>query len=326
MPHLSHSFSIENALASSQETYDLDFADWGFRSDPLKPNENVRFPSPGKSAIPTTLAGLSIGPKSTVDRCWVSWDRQRNLTIPNDTDSGLVTSPLRRLSLGSPLTYSQATNVGTLVPGVDIAVNAAMQRGLLYVFAHAFGMGEPPTPFSYDLGYFGDTTILPETYVDQFGVIRQFKGSGGFDFEAPFLHLVLNLRPPRFSPPTERFPLMRTNTTSVLLANPKTRVAMIPIFGRKHVRVQVVSRTSGPVMGRTSDFWLGLVRNLNESKTAAPNDFSPVFEINAGTALGLAPDVPASFSLDNPCADYLAIYNTTTIGNNHLMYTVVAYD
>lgn len=229
MTYKSHSFTIEDALATSQATYDLDFTDWGFR---VAPDTNVRFPEGTSRAIPTTLAGISIGPKSTVDRCWVSWDRQKVLAIPNDSNPDDVTSPPRYLSLGTPLTYAQATVIGSL--GANDGVRNAMQRGLLYVFAYAEGLDTA----THD-GVNGHTTILPVNYADQFGTSHVFADAGG-GFEAPFLHLVLNLRPALMAPPTKRFPLNRTSLASVLLANPKTRIALIPIFGRKRVRVQLV--------------------------------------------------------------------------------------
>jgi hypothetical protein len=321
MPYRSHEFSIEDAIASSQQTYDVDFEGWGWRDPALSPDENMRFPPPGKAAIPTTLSAISIGPKSTVDRCWVSWDRQKNLTIPNDLAVDL-TSPVRRLSREAPLLYPQATNRGTLkyiAPGdpLNEGTIAAMQRGLLYVFSYADGVDAP-----FHDGQEGNTTALPAQFNDQFGVVRTWpNGVGVSGFEPPFLHLVLNLRPGMFSPPVKRFPLNRTKVFSALIAGgAKQLIAMIPIFGRKNVRVQMTS-VGTP---RICDFYVGLVRNVNESQIGG---FSEVREIAAGSALAVpANPIPTGFAIDNPCADYLLLYATTTVGNTSVAYTVTAED
>lgn len=317
----SHSFSIEDAISTSQDTYDVDFDAWGYLQvagggDP----NNVRYPAPGKAAIPTTLAAVSIGPRSTVDRCWISWDRQKNLTLPNDVNAYDFTSQLRPLTIDAPLLYSQATNKGTLVP-VTEGTSAAMQRGLLYAFAYDSGVDAPFHSGSSGL----NTTILPEKYVDQFGVERFFNAQTGY-FEAPFLHLVLGLRSPRFAVPTKRLAYRRTQKISVLLANPKTQMMMVPIFGRKHVSVQMMSYTDGVLLGRTCDFWVGLIRNVNESNVVAPNNTSPVFEAPAGSALATPPSTPISFNLSNPCADYLVVYSTAAVGNASVFVTVCAED
>lgn len=319
MTYQSHGFEISDALSSSQETYDLDFESWGWRYEhggAAGLLENIRFPPPGQPAIPTTLAGLSIGPKSTIDRCWVTFDRQKNLMIPNDGTLDLTTTPPRYLSVNTPLTYAQATNVGTLLAGDSQAV--AMQKGLLYVYTYGdLGLDGNPAD-----GLRGKTTVLPATYVDQFGVTRNIT-SAGIDFETPFLHLVLNLRAGSalVTPPTKRFPLLRSTSTIATVAGPKTRVALIPIYGRKNVRVQLVSLVSAP-LGLTPQicsFWVGLLRNLNEA--------TPAVEVPAGSALTVpASSIATDFALTNPCADYLAIYATTTVASAFVVCTIVGED
>ncbi len=165
------------------------------------------------------------------------------------------------------------------------------------------------------------TTILPVHYVDQFGVSRTIVGT---DFEAPFLHLVLNLRAGSalLSPTVKRFPLNRTQKTAVLAANAKTRVAMIPIFGRKNVRVQAVSTATSQIC----TFWVGLVRNVNESAISGAGSSSPVWEVPAGTSAAVpASNIATDFTITNPCADYVTLY-CTTAADTTIVWTVTAED
>ena len=79
MAYDSESFEISDALATSQDVYEAQFPDWGVRTVVAglqAVNPNFQFPPPGVKGLPT-IAAIAIGPRSTVDRCWASWDRQK---------------------------------------------------------------------------------------------------------------------------------------------------------------------------------------------------------------------------------------------------------
>ena len=327
MGYLPNGFSIDDANASTQDTYDLDFSNWGLRAS-AGDNTNLRFPQPGSGPIATTLAGLSIGARSTVDRCWVTWDRQK--FVP-PTQGRLSYSPHvslpRYLSLGTPLVYPQA-NSGA--PGmIDSAggLVEALQKGWLYIFAYGdTAVGADSSPH---FGNAGLTTILPTTYLNQFGGSSTFSSSDGA-FEAPYLHLVLNLRATGavLAPASRRFPLNRGTTSSVDGSGTPNRLALIPIFGRKRVAVQAVSYNAGAGDGpQVCNFYVGLIRNVNElGDPQGGGRACSTVEAPAGSALAVpASQIATQFVIDNPCADYVVLYASSAVANQ-VAFTITAED
>jgi hypothetical protein len=337
MPFDSESFEISDALATSQDVYEVQFPDWGVRTVPAAPtaiNPNFQFPPPRITAIPASLAAIAIGPRSTVDRCWVSWDRQKLVAaIPGGAEfSGVVKeSRLRPLSVGQPITFAQAGQNGILpstdpvilfTPNPNNSPLAAMHQGFLYVFpkdsAPPYGGDEGQANANAVMTDPSTTTILPAKYADSAGVVWNFSdNNGGLElFMTPYLELLLYLRPPTLAPPTKRFPLLVDFTGQVTALGAFQPVAYIPIFGRKHVGIGLRNTT------HVGDFRLGLLRGVREN--TAPTT-SPPFEVPAGTALAVPQNSTANFEFSNPCADYLIVYASVAAASN-IQIVLAAYD
>lgn len=337
MPFDSESFEITDALASSQDVYEVQFPDWGVRTVPAGPtavNPNFQFPPPRITAIPASLAAIAIGPRSTIDRCWVSWDRQKLVAaIPGGFESSGVVkeSRLRPLSVGQPLTFAQAGQNGIL-PSTDPVVPftpnpnnsplAAMHQGFLYVFPK-----DSTPPYTSDTDQANAnaimidpsaTTILPAKYADSIGDVWNFSAANGGEelFMTPYLELLLYLRPPTLAPPTKRFPLLVDFEGQVTTLNAFQPVAFIPIFGRKHVAVGMRNTT------HAGDFRLGLLRSVRENVTLAS---SPPFEVPAGSALAVPQNNSIEFEFQNPCADYLIVYAQVAAAST-IQINLAAYD
>jgi hypothetical protein len=323
MTYQSHGFTFEDSIARANEVYEVEFLDWGVRSFPpsLVPDPNLQFPPPSIRSLVSSVAAVAIGPRSTVDRCWMTWDQQKPLKVaPADTPNPeLVISAPRIITSVAPLLFTQATRKGQLGPLQSW--QEAMQLGLCYVFP--FGprpnmAGQVASGNAAQAGTFGTTTILPATYTTMFGEDTPFVVT-----EKPFLQLVLYPKLPRFSPPTKRASMLRSGFLT-LAVDAEGYFARVPIFGRKHVSVQLISHNYAGVPSQIVDFRIGLVRNVNENPIGAE---SPVFEVKAAEALAVPKDTPVNFSISNPCADYLTIHvKNGNVGPAGGAWTMVAED
>jgi hypothetical protein len=331
MPFDSESFEIDDAKASSQDLYEVQFPDWGVRDVPagqVAVNQNFQFPPPGAKAIPS-LAGIAIGPRSTIDRCWVSWDRQK---IVNATPNGsepptAMESRVRQLSVQCPLMFTQASKIGSPLPStmpapVDINNSpvTAMHNGLLYVFPkepwpNSIGTANSGASSNAVMTQAAATTILPANYVDQLGTARPLLiPPAGSNIIYPYLELYLFLRPPLFAPPLARFPLF----TSYVQPTPAayTAIGYVPIFGRRRVTVGLQN------LAEVTSYTLGVIPCIREND---PGGNTPPFEIPAGSAAAVAAGKSVGFQLDNPCADYLVIY-ANPANPSAVAVQVAAYD
>jgi hypothetical protein len=331
MPFDSESFEIDDAKSSSQDLYEVQFPDWGVRTTPVGQtavNPNFQFPPPGAKAIPS-LAGIAIGPRSTVDRCWVSWDRQKIVAATNngsEPPKGME-SRVRQLSVESPLMFTQASKIGSPLPStmptppnINNSPVTAMHNGLLYIF--------PKEPYPDSVGTLNAgassnavmtqaeaTTILPLKYVDQLGAQRPFLIPPAGILIKPYLELYLFLRPPLYAPPISRFPFFASFTQTVPAAY--TPVGYIPIFGRRRVTVGLQNLT------QVTDYRLGLIPCIRENDPTLL--VSPPFEIPAGAALATPAGQAVGFQLSNPCSDYLVVY-ANPAGASDVSVQVAAYD
>lgn len=326
MPYQSFEFSIDDALATSQAVYEVQFTQWGLRSTPPAPkavNPGFQFPPPGARAIPASLAGIAIGPRSTVDRCWVTWDRQKIVSSAASMGGKLnIESRPRPLTVEAPLMFPQGTRQGILPSTADAPIlnndpATAMSMGLLYVFPKNAGDADNisgPSQFGTE------TTILPDVYVDALGVNQILGGTNPSlpFFLPPYLELYLYLQPTLSPPPMARAPLMINYQHTLAASATPSCIAQLPIFGRKHVRVQVRNLT------QVCSYRVGVLRAICENNLAQQ---SPVFEATAGTAAAVPAGTSTSFNLDRPCADYLTIYaDAGLVGPSQVKVTVAAYD
>ena len=313
MPYISHSFPFEDSLARNNDVYEVEFSNWGFRDvapAPNVPDVNLQYPPPGARPIPSSCAVVAIGPRSTANRCWISWDRAKTLQVPaadNPNPQAVISLP-RIITLDAPLLYPTTTrdkpSLGPAQSWWD-----AMQLGIAYVFP--FG----PKPGAQNAlvdgvgnvakgGEFGQTTtcfpnITP--FVNMFGV------SGPFTpLEEPFLHLLLYPKLPSFAPPLKRAIMLRERTWQ-LGAGAGGYFIFNPIYGRRFIRISAISHNFTGSPSQIVDYRVGLIRNVNENPVGAN---TPIFEVKAAEALGVAAETPVNFVIDNPCADYVTVHIT----------------
>lgn len=306
MPFTPQNLQVEDALATSQDVYEVQFTDWGVRTVPpgqTAINPNFQWPPPGIKAVPASLAAIAIGPRSTVDRCWVTWDRQKLTAVipPGPESAGSMTeSRPRPLSVGNPISFATATKLGILgtvdpPPAKNNDPVTAMHFGLLYAFPKDTGDA------SQSIVDPNSTTILPAKYADEAGVIQGLGLTLNplIVFETPYLELLLYLQEPKISLPTARFPHFVSASGQVTTLNTFELVAQLPIFGRKHIGLGLRNVT------HATDYRVGFLRCIREN---LPPTTSPPFEVPAGSALAVPAGQAANFSFNNPCADYLNVY------------------
>lgn len=279
-------FSFVDAQGFAQEIFEVVFSSWGVRvidANPVIALANLQFPLVGAPGIPASVAAIAIGPRSTVDRCWSSYFRQKPFNNSFLSIDGLT----RRVSLGSPLVWPQAAQGGGVSIGTTNDPENACHLGAFYVFPKARNQGitaatlqsnpaiTTMTPLQYVSGVDG-TTLLPW-------------GNSVGNHEDPTLHLYLYLKPLR-QLPGPRFPMQRSFTGVVAAAGSPHCIGQLPIFGRSRIRLAYTSTASTAVT-------LGLLRGLNETPT---NNLEVIAATDTHTH--------GTLSIDNPCADYLNIY------------------
>jgi hypothetical protein len=326
MAYDDYGFPITDALARSQEVFEVDVIAWG---NTIASSGSVRWPPIGQRGIPSSLAAIAIGPRSTIDHAWVTWSREKEINVSSESGPQPLISSARYLSSEAPLLYTQraapgtATNVPFPQPASEVIANErdAMRRGALYVYPVG-----PSGPFGNVIGNAatGGSTLLPTQYVDQFNTVRQFSTVGGF--EPPFLQLTLYLKPPAFGPYPKRAALVRnTRFGSGFAPAAQHLIALLPIYGRKHVRIQALSSANfGPAPTGVFSLYAGLLRNVNPSDLIMLGG-APVFEAPGGAILANPVGTVATLEITNPNADYLALYISAAVNVNGV-YTVVASD
>jgi len=316
MTWLNSAFTIRDAIATSQDVYEAILgplggpnfgsalpAGWGSADDLV--NGNLQFPPFGQPGLPS-LAGIAIGPWSTVDRAWVSWDTQKL--------SPTAFNFPRMVSVESPLLFSMPGTEASNAGNADI--NSAMLNGSLYVFPQMFGSLASKNP--------AFTTILPTAYRiataftgRTFGVAANTNPNNAQVFIGQLLHLILYLRAPFQSPPTKRFV---QNMQSPGLppadnfpAGTEVCIGQVPVYGRKHIVVEITADDP-------ATFRLGGLRAMN------PNIAINRETTEASVTIGAA-NVVARMQLDNPNIDYLTV-NVTDPGGmaTAAPFTVTAYD
>jgi len=315
MPFDSKNFEIEDALATSQDIYEVQFPEWGVRTVPASftaVNPNFQFPPPGSVCVPSTLAAMAIGGRSTIDRCWVSWDRQKIGPAFTDVEAFGIESLVRPLSIDRPLSFSQTTKRGILpstVPAVPLTVTnndprQAMHDGFLYVFPKQPDVtGIVGADAANPQIIAANTTILPEKYADEVGVVRDLTGAGFSLFQPPYLELNLYLQPPVMALPTKRFPQVNAGSYTPLAVVGFQPMQHIPIFGRKHVSITLRSR------GVVIKFRIGLLRCVCENDAGFTTDKTPFDAPGGVTTPAFLPAFQSvNFQLDNVGADYLNLY------------------
>lgn len=334
------SFLIQEATARGMDLFEVLINSWGVINivTPSQKYSNIMYPDASGPGVPIALAGIAIGPFSTVDRAWVSYSAMKGLNVPGTVLYENITDRARRLSVDSPLLFHNSGKDKIILQADDTTPpdpKAAMAKGILAIFAASQTIVANPTPYSFTQiaqgpGIQQDTTVCPQTYFDINGNAQPFgsndstphiPGTTVSIFAPPQLHLYFYLKAPVLPLPASRAPYEMTSGNFVLGAaeeGSEVPIGQIPIFGRKRVRIAIRTFVSGagdqPVVIRAAT-----IRGINQD----PNN---VWEVNVET-ITIADVGTDEIELDLPAADYLLLYgqspNGSTVGCN---YTVSAYD
>jgi hypothetical protein len=302
------SFTIDEALQRGYDIWELFFKDWGFSSD------NLQWPPVNTASINPSLAGVSIGPKSTVDRVWVSYNLQK-LSPDIPIDSGIVlTNRLREVSVDSPLIFTQPSNEGKASTVTDPVITMN-KFGSLYVYSHDNDQGLFPNTHPPVYLPIVNSTVYGD-FSDVNGVSRSLGEAA--TFVGPYLHLICYLKSPNIIPPLKRAPLTAGALTQVN-GGGEHAIAQIATFGRRTIHICLIA-------DQPTSFRIGALRvssdgSLYSGYTTQEEPVDSALNVAANTPVVLTP-----CSQTEVKADYLNIYATLTQPNTNIKWSLTAYD
>jgi len=346
--------SIQDAQKRGDSVYEVLYTDWGMNIADSWP------PNPGPF-MPLSIAGAAIGPRSTVDRAWLTYNLQQLFTgnaLIALNGQGPITSRIRQLSVDTPLLFSQAAALGaqSVVPpnfGEYNEARTMLEEGALAFWPFGVQVAGPSNSVvgtrdlypsqsvSTSLTTFFDPTT--STYIALNngtlaggGIQRTLPppdlgtldGSGQQgNWVGPALHLLLYLKPFAAQPPAKRAPL-KTSWQWIapgLVNGTEVCLAAIATFGRKTVHIMMAA-------DQQCDFRVAALRCFSDNRIFVGFHIKTVaIEEPVDSITGVAANTPVVL---NPCtqsgfyADYTLLYVTPRGGggNTQLTYVLSAYD
>jgi hypothetical protein len=308
-------FSISEAENRGQDVYEVLVSDWGVSGGhPVTHPENMQWPPPDQQSVPISLAGIAIGPQSTVDRAWVSYNLQKTRTTPFPINFPVPVNRMRRLSVDSPLMFTQGSQPSANLGEVDNPL-PALNVGALYVFPEtAYGLQLIPPPITFGFPVPNETTVLPLGYIDVNGVAQDFGNEQGKVMN-PLLHLYLYLRAPIIYAPVKRAPLQVKGTVVMSHVGTERVIAQIPTFGRRSIHIMMISTT-------VSSFRVGALRGVSQETGMQEQPVDSALNIAANT-----PVILSSCAQSDHYADYTNLYATVAAGGTEeVSFQLTAYD
>lgn len=289
--------SIAQAIQLSETIYELILTNWGNRGVKQDPNNgSILFPATPSNAngsIPLhgqdpafsvpSLSGIAVSPRSGVDRCIIRYGtrqvepQQSQLPPTSTVNNGFVNQ-------GGILETEQIVSIHSHLIGPQI--------GPIFVRAH---------PSSW----FGDTYQLSGGGSGAFGTALPSTSN----WNPPELRLLLYLASSRAFPPNIRAPYYY-ETIYTFTAATEQIVAVVPIGGRRRVKVAVKAGNTASIAVRLTGTFHTLQPLLGSSPFATQNDQevelldSSTVDANQGILL----------SVDDPEVSFLLIKATTSIG------------
>jgi hypothetical protein len=317
------SFTIEEADTRSDAVYEVLFKDWGLTANSAISTDQWP-PKPGAS-IPTSIAGVSIGPRSMVDRAWLTYNLQKPFDPGADfTNIGKLTPRIRQFSVGAPLLFTQACAPGTrnVNTAFDELLTMAI-KGSLYVWPN----GDAADQFNVEqteIYQAQRATTVYSQYKDIFGITRDLGPTGiqttepNASWVGPLLHLLFYLKGPFMSPPTQRAPL-KAGAGFAIEGTDEVCIGQFAVFGRKSIHLMVQA-------GAQCDFRVAALRTAFSTPAAT----YLAFEEPVDSAKAVPADTPAIMSHCVNCcvyADYLLLYaKSSQAAQTSILYTLSAYD
>lgn len=305
MPVINQIMTLDQAITRKMATWEVMLGAVGRAGDNLTyPN---LFMVPPSRSLPS-VAGIAIGPRSQIDRCWVFWDPQVVINAQLDTPG---IDFCRRLTRESPLLYTQYGKKNIPNPATLAGPSTALR--ILADPVLATGNGTKVD----DCGVLTvPDTFFPESSIVEtaFSILDSTQGQP--EANQPYLHLVFYLKPAVQAPGTIRMPL-EINATVQLSGPGGSPVAPIPVFagaipvhGRKHVSVQAYAPfTSADVFDvRVGGLQPGLA--LEGPQGDIPKEFT----INDSVLVNCSATNAPRLEIENPNCDYITIWATRDSG------------
>lgn len=295
--------TIDEARQRGHDVWDLFLL--GFASgDEVVTFADFAWPELGKRGFPT-IYGVTIGNRSHIDRCVLLWDPGTTFRIP-PVDGLSPYDFMRRVSVHHPLIFSQQGNERTTF--IDPSIGAVRVAGEVQTFgstAYEFFPSDMDTvnrPIDYIPVGAAAPVVIP--WSDELAVNK---------YVNPILHLQFLLRPPS-QVPYLRHPFRYQVSSNVTAAAGETIIAMMPIFGRRRLRIQLVPAALGVTTAtvRIGGFF------YRPALTAGQ-------EFNLATG-AIAAGAPVNFQIDEPNADWLTVYVTSTVGTGQVETHLFAVD
>lgn len=292
--------TIEEAVQRLHPTWEVEIQAFG------KTSGDLFFPSAGlfplfanpDKALPSVSA-IAIGPRSQLDRCYVTWDPQVTITDPNGLDY------FRRLSIKAPLVFDQlgntsrVLNVGVILSSIRITTTPFVSNSLTDDDSSVLF----PSTFTPS----GSTAPIP------FLLDTRFTAEQDRNANDPRLHLVFYLRPPLQSPPTDRHQYQLDYLFGELLTSPVAQYVYggaMPVHGRRVV--DFIAWTNSGDGASRYDIQIGGIKHGLGRTTGAPNPFEVVFD--STTLVNIAPGTPKRLQIQNPGVDYITFWGRVTAG------------
>ncbi len=282
-------FTIDDARQRKAAVWDLLINNWGSET---QVGYGASFPKVGERGMPTVY-GISIGSRSTVDRCIVSYDLQKLLP------GNVIYDASRVVSVGAPLIFPQ---LGRRT-AIQLADQTVAPGSLIVQCNNQFE----------DLDNSG--TGYTDTYLTPAGATATMASGqpevGNLQpFVAPLLHLVFYLKPPASSPLIARAPATAFGDTSVSTAS--QQVLAFPTYGRKRTYISV--RCAAAAMDVTI---LG-IRNSRAALT--------VGAVSIATAAAVVANTTRSFVIDPADYDYTIVLADPGAIARSVFYTLKTVD
>lgn len=285
--------SLKDAISYSFDVYDLIIFGWGEDFQGGFPRD--AYPAFTEPGLSDSIAGIAIGPKSDVDRCWITINPGKTVNATNQP-----WALTREVSIGNPLLFEQPTKKAaplSTFPNYEILPmqTLAQSLGLAYIVPQAL---VSPTrvettmlPLNYQKADFTNVDVL----VDMIGKITE-----------PMLHLQLILNR-NITVGTKRSTSREGNYTNVIggINEDEVAIRMLPVFGRKQINVQVrAEHLTDPTA--TVTVRCAVLRSLGANIVVQEETVGQ----KTADALG---GCSFAFHLCDLAADYLIIYASSSV-------------
>lgn len=321
---LDYGLSLREAISRSADVWDVMIAEWGVRPESIPGTRCIdAYPLITEPGIADSIAGIAIGPRSDVDRCWISFNPSKILNNANPDYA------LRMLTAENPLMFStpgkQAPPVNTFpkIGGEQAERRVAARNNLFYIWPEAGYING--SIGSVALG--NDTTVVPRYYVKEDGSFASMNVFGSVNnqvFIPPLLHLRFLLREGVATYTKRGVATYKQYGNPGRFATPgaERTITQIPVYGRKTIRMVVGSTVADAVVRLAG---LPSVAGSFDTTPALNQEALYAQEVTLGQKTIATARHSVSFCVSPANVDYLMLYATVPV-NGNIWWTMAAHD